>query len=53
MPAGTRHDGNPLTRRQAYVALANKMFRILHVMWVNKEGYDSDIATGAKLPNLS
>jgi transposase len=43
---------NPLTRRQAYVALANKMFRILHVMWVNKEGYDSDIATGGKLPNL-
>jgi transposase len=43
---------NPLTRRQAYVALANKMLRILHMMWVNKEGYDSDIATGRKLPNL-
>jgi hypothetical protein len=37
----------------ATVCAANKMFRILHVMWVNKEGYDSDIATGGKLPNLS
>ncbi len=43
---------NPLTRRQAYVALANKMLRILHTMWVNKEAYDSDIATGRKLPSL-
>jgi transposase len=43
---------NPLTRRQAYVALANKMLRILHVMWINKESYDSDVATGRKLPSL-
>lgn len=43
---------NPLTRRQAYVALANKMLRILHVMWVNKETYDTEIATGTKLPSL-
>jgi transposase len=42
---------NPLTRRQAYVALSNKMLRILHVMWINKEPYDSDIATGRKLPS--
>jgi transposase len=43
---------NPLTRRQAYVALANKMLRILHVMWVHKETYDPDVATGRKLPRL-
>jgi transposase len=43
---------NPMTRRQAYVALANKMLRILHTMWVNKEPYDPDIATGTKLPTL-
>jgi transposase len=43
---------NPLTRRQAYVAVANKMLRILHTMWVNKEPYDPDIATGRKLPTL-
>jgi transposase len=43
---------NPMTRRQAYVALANKMLRILHTMWVNKEAYDRDVATGQKLPTL-
>ena len=43
---------NPMTRRQAYVALSNKMLRILHVMWVKREPYDSDIATGRKLPNF-
>jgi transposase len=43
---------NPLTRRQAYVALANKMLRTLHTMWVNKEPYDPDIATGRKVPPL-
>lgn len=43
---------NPLTRRQAYVALTNKMFRVLHVMWVNREPYDSHITSGRKPPNL-
>jgi transposase len=43
---------NPMTRRQAYVALANKMLRILHTMWVNNESYDPDVATGRKLPTL-
>lgn len=43
---------NPMMRRQAYVALANKMLRILHTMWVNKEPYDPDVATGRKLPTL-
>jgi transposase len=43
---------NPMTRRQAYVALANKVLRTLHTMWVNKEPYDPDIATGRKPPTL-
>jgi transposase len=48
----THRRSNPLTRRQAYVALANKLLRILHTMWVNKEPYDPDIATGRKPPTL-
>lgn len=43
---------NPLTRRQGYVALANKMLRTLHTMWVNKEPYDPEIASGRRLPTL-
>jgi transposase len=43
---------NPLTRRQAYVALSNKLLRILHTMWVNKESYDPDIAAGRKPPTV-
>jgi transposase len=48
----THRRSHPLTRRQAYVALANKLLRILHTMWVNKEPYDPDIATGRKPPTL-
>lgn len=47
----TRRD-NPLRRRQAYVALANKMLRILHTMWVTHEPYDPGIAAGSKPPTL-
>jgi transposase len=43
---------NPLCRRQAYVAMAAKMLRILHTMWVNHEPYDPAIASGRELPRL-
>jgi hypothetical protein len=44
---------NPLARRQAYIALANKMLRTLHVMWTTGKPYEPAIATGAKKPNPS
>jgi transposase len=43
---------NRLVRRQAYVALANKMLRVLHTMWTSNEAYDSEITNGKKPPNL-
>lgn len=31
------HRANPLCRRQAYVAMASKMLRILHTIWENSD----------------
>jgi transposase len=41
---------NPMHRRQAYVALANKLLRTLHTMWLRKEAYDPEISGGRRLP---
>lgn len=43
---------NRLARRQAYIALANKMLRVLHPMWTRNEAYDPEITLGNKPPKL-